>query len=1001
MANETLEKNQEKNTDIKIAEYSFMCSGAGTESTEKPIITSEKEKIRLHLLRYAFFPVELECEKVSKADDYTFEEVVLSRNLPKLDKFKKGSTYLNPGYVYIFDEDNPDNHQEYEVNEFGNFSKILWKDNKDEEGNYLDIRKPSNIKYDDCIPINHDVKTVYIIYSRLQWSVDYHNKIAQLDREAKKILTKVKCEPRLKEDKLNENIFYDQVFGTFTEYDTYHRNLFNTKLDNIESFYKDAEEIYDIFVSLQDPIAMAQDIANRLRKLWIDMDALMISLKTGVSTTDVLECLMNKKDPKTLQNAEDLKQIEALYNIAVNVKQAAFANEENIEKIGEKIDAERLATVLATNERLELKKEIASARTDLIAYLNSGFFKTYEDLFINNIQDRVAYLKSIFGNLISDLLKPANAKDVFIETKDEAKRWIVNTEKGEEFCKDILFGRNTLGVVFNQMTVLERIEEESKYLDAFSIVDSMLEFSSLLVENGDEILEQWVKVMNKVRIKINGELQEAIFEITTLGKEFRKSDIGRSEFVKKCLNINKKSIKQFNKALRKMNNELNDVLKAKQLALARGFEKAIESDVLSGIHNFKSNALWSKLLRNLSFINLGLATIALRKRENRAWFGLGVLKFMTAIGDVYVATRSVKEIKLSSQMTIQAFERYSINSVKATRIMGYATALVDAVEAGLNFWERDYDAAMAYASASGLTIIGFFLLSSGVAASWNPLGWILIFAGAIVGFYATFLEDTPLERYAKNGVFGEIPNKWLFWDKVTFEGDYLAQIKQHVLPKVRDDLHKTGFSDWEDYPKQYEILMDILSGGRIKYTINDETEISDSVISTTEISEGGMDAKPFLQTTTYMCTINLITINVTFGGYLTHKDLLKYKILYLPNGFSGSTYQDVTNTNGVLQDIIEIPYNDDDQKPPSISLILNTKSFIPNEESMFLVLCRVNINNSQFFPIPRNNEKRYLATAFPHIRTNRKIGLYITDGVSDTVITGTENELINLQKWIK
>lgn len=167
------------------------------------------------------------------------------------------------------------------------------------------------------------------------------------------------------------------------------------------------------------------------------------------------------------------------------------------------------------------------------------------------------------------------------------------------------------------------------------------------------------------------------------------------------------------------------------------------------------------------------------------------------------------------------------------------------------------------------------------------------------------------------------------------------------------------------------------------------------------ISTGGFGGGMRNSTTMYNSTIKLITINVAFGGYLTQSELLDYKILYLPNGFQGTTFQNITEVSGVVQELKEVPYNKEDKKPPSINLVISTKNFTPNDKSMFLVLCRANINNSQFFPIPRNNEERYLATAFPHIRTSYQAGLYFTDGVSDTVIAGTEKELVNLKKWKK
>lgn len=958
------------------------CEGAGVVCEESADLTIIQNGIRVHLMRPALInkTKKYPANYLKDITGNDFKELKLD-GLPDiaLSKYKYAGTVLQPGYIYVINEKDKNDWSEWEIDEGGHLIEIS-KDLIDK-----DQRDTTNksVKISSYIAKPTDV--LWFAYSSVQWSSPYFKKM-QSDSAMREARMQKFDGPAYVDKQTQSNVFdFDAVTNSFSFYKESNLDLLQTqkKVDIAQSdkTCKKPDYELDTVLFVHDPLGILIELTSYLKYLWVRMDALMISLKTGVDINKVEQALRKGIDPKSLQNAKDLEQIEALYNIAVHINSVAFANEKNIDKIGEEIDAKRLKLILATNKRLTLKKKIAHCRSVIIDFLKGDYLDLVENDYIENCNEQIANIKEYKATLISELWQPPNFKDSFLETKEEAKKWAENTKKGKDFIKEVLQGKTSLGKVFITPSILEEVEGKANYLKYVGITNALFDIAKGIVDEGDKVLESWVEVLNKTQIKINGTLLSTTWGIQELSHDFRKSGAGRSDFSKKALNINKKTVNEFNKAVQKFTQGISELMQAKQIAFTASFEKAIVNDTLSGISKFQDSPFWTKLLRNCSFVNLGLAAVALRKSDSDFQFWLNLTKLIVAIGDAHVAVRNVQALRISDAK----IDKFNATTLKRTRIVAYVTVLVDTAEAGLNYWERDYDAAIAYTASAGLALAGL-LCTAGVVNVWNPVGWGCILIGAVVGFCAAFLEDSPLERIAKNGIFGEIPTSY-FMDVVTFKGDYIAQIKQHVDPTVRDLMHKTGFTAWEDLPKQYEDLMDTLLAGRVNIKIENEKQISET------FTIGSVMEKDF--TTLSEHQITKIKINTTFGGYLNDSDQIEYLLYYLPQGL-GKTAIDVTQKMKRTKVALVTKPNQIPQAHWDIDLSTLTNY---TEQSQFIVLTRMNMNGSQYFPVVSKGKDRYIGAIIPIIRRNYTSGIYYNNGINNRIFVGTTNQLLSKKRW--
>ena len=993
--------------DGKLGKLVFTCEGGGAVSTDSSELEIEKAGIRINLMRIAlinrtskFAPLML--EGLGKND---FMPLETPEGVPKINisNYTYAGTMLRPGYIYVINECDNTKFSEWEVSLGGSLTEIH------NDLASKDIREPKSdaATIDGYIAQQEDV--LWFAFSEIQWSASYWDCIRNDNAKRDQRMQKFDC-PKHDGNQSQNGVATYNVMQNNTLFAIENRigqsktqHIFSTaKFDdenNNEDFRPDA------MFCLHDQVGILEELSSYLKYLWLRMDCLLITLKTGLTINEVENSLRNCISPETLKDRKTLEQIEALHNIAVNLKGVAYANDDNYNDLIDEwggIDVDRLNAILAVTERKELKEKIVKARECLIEFSNSDYYGKIIGDFIENSNDGIGFGKLRMSELLSQIGLMPNDRDAYMDTKKELKRWQSKDDKGKQFILDVIDSKNHIGLLFNAPTVFEEVEAAANYLKFIAIADGMLEFGKTIFTEGDEAIRRFNNMMNTTRTAVNKVVSETAFTVTTIGKEFRKTELGSSRFVKKSLNINKKSLKAFKKLSNRFTGQADDFLQTKQITLSAEFEKLLANDPEVKLNNLQDSPSWLRIMRGLSVINLTLTAAALRKNGNKYENNLAVSKFGVAVVEVYVLVgrHYQAELKIGKKVVKRSFEKYS---AKILRGSAYVAVLIDAAEAGLNYRERDYDAAIVYSGAAVAGLAGL-LITGGFTNCWNPAGPFLLVLGVAMGFIAVYFEDSPLQRIAKNGVFGPMPTSLslaalsdfsLTKPDVVLEGDYISKINTLALPENRNILIGSLFEDWRDYRKQYKDLMDILISGRIHFFILEKKEITPE-----EFNKQGMDIHKHSDREKLMQEpIKTLAVNINFGGYLYHEDQLEWDLYILENGLgNGYKLENKLKNNAVVKIIKK-------EDEPNIA---NISFHIPKQyhkrEALILVVCRIQFNGDQYIPLLENDKDtaRYLASIHPTIKTNgMRAGVSAKEyiPINDVVISNSLTNILSKKVW--
>ncbi|WP_320020308.1 toxin VasX [Labilibaculum manganireducens] len=343
MANENLEleEKQVKEYDDKLLDYLFTCEGAGALEAKSSKLATKKPGIRLHFLRFALFPNSSKDQSSnSKAisshqgqKSETIEEVS-PEGAPPVEDFFYAKTHLNGGYVYIIDEENPNLWYEYEIDDLGNFYPVYWANNKDFNGNYLDIRKSSG-----KVTSNKTFKqgtVLRIAFSPVQWSIDYHTVMRTNTQRRKERMQKVVCTgfERGAESTSNFLTPFDTTFGMFPPEQKHQAFWLNNTMkeiiadDNV-AVAKDPQSLKeDMFVTLHSPLACVLDINYQLGIKNIEFRSLVENIQTGQTIKVIKDILMAGDIDIPPISAEH----QSLFSLALACYQIVYSDRETTEK---------------------------------------------------------------------------------------------------------------------------------------------------------------------------------------------------------------------------------------------------------------------------------------------------------------------------------------------------------------------------------------------------------------------------------------------------------------------------------------------------------------------------------------------------------------------------------------------------------------------------------------------------------------------------------------------
>ena len=337
MPDDTLVEYQTKAANEVVAEYFFEVTGGGVEEPVKSATKKALKKgVKLHFFRYGFFDKKSKTDtpttfttvtKKEKQKITTTDIAISNDEIPAMDKFYLTRTFLRKGYIYIINKNSNNQYREYEVSEDGRLKNIIWSSGND--GNIRKAKKNETIL--DFITVDNTGE-YYISFSPVQWGRDYFDSINTNEDKKADLMQLINCigieigsTPES-----DEVVSYKDIKLSC---DTKHpqKTNFRKRIKNIHTDEEtqtetgDNEFYEDMFVTLNDPVGCAEDIAEVLSDKIIEFKALVEAIQTGHS---IDKAKIELAKGKTLEPIS--KEYQDLYNLALTTYKMVYSSDEAI-----------------------------------------------------------------------------------------------------------------------------------------------------------------------------------------------------------------------------------------------------------------------------------------------------------------------------------------------------------------------------------------------------------------------------------------------------------------------------------------------------------------------------------------------------------------------------------------------------------------------------------------------------------------------------------------------
>ncbi|QCD62678.1 toxin VasX [Tenacibaculum maritimum] len=1062
MGNKKLEKLQRKSyeKDLKIAEYSFTCNQEEVICHESPKITVEGEGIRLHFFRYGLLdkatPVEdeidVEVEKAVIAKEDTAEILLLNKatedvivynkdtkevkqtialeevvykkekfkeyGLPQLKNFSLTRTALCEGYIYLINDEDPEEYYELAVDKCGMLSHILWEYSKDKKtGEYLDIRKKQSEKI--SYKMVEKGKKLRVAFSPVQWSRKYFNEI-NASNEKKERMQLIECNGFSKEYQAEENAMllpFHQVKATFPNRHPFAsilqdnlNDIFITERAQDQKAKKNGEAnetLEDMFITFHDPTTLADEICLGIDREIIRLQAIITSLQTGKSLKEVFKLLLQGKKV-TIDDNKTTKQILYLFRLAQLSYDFVYNTHENTDKYGEKTinttkdkvanvytagilgafiehggaSKKKLEKILGKKERLAQKSVINSYRDDLGNFMKSDYYQDALEYCFSGIADDIEDAKGLVAEHFIVLGQYPNMYDRHLDLNKEYQ--LVHDEWYKKI-NETLYNKNP-----------EYFKKSTKILDiSIDIQDiNKLSLTKKTIKQIEKIFKAYANhetyvgaftVLKQKEMPITGKVsyfrdkktRKAIFKFKALenfeteinGKKLTYEINGKPATLKKYkqhwhLEYEKMTRKNADQLVKDGKLEVN--LKGN---LPKRFksevEKFLKSNAFAGVVLMIEAYVWGKAVKKITEDP---------KLKNFAEFGEASIKLGAATGTL------IKEMKLYDKYLIKrglgsdvvlGRVRNFTRNVGALKIISSAiTVFTASRDSYLSFSLRDNDAATIYAMASGIGATFLFadisMLVSGSAAVFGLGFWpAALLGGALVGCYylaAKYFKDSELEAYFKNyplSDFAAIPSAH------ETSQEYISRLVVNPAKTMNNpwfgSVQSDEFKTYTNFEKAYTALLDILVP---------------SIVIVEPASHEYIDYhKGFYK---YNAITHRFKASIYSAQKINDLDQLAIKAWYYPYGINTKAALRPNGRIAITTFIYEAPqknYFNNEELTPNCQIsfglpndfIFNLEEY-PKGEVLFI--CRIKVADGEYIPTSFHTEPRYI---FGHAQTHNKI----------------------------
>lgn len=327
---------------------------------------------------------------------------------------------LRKGWLYIYR--NGYLWRELQIGELGHARDVNLRRHQGQD------ERPASGEVDSRVIVPYKMAGRYqrieIAYAEVQWSWARINALGGMDPDPKE-------EPRLRPDTPRPQVSAEQAAANrrqrmqdFTA--ELKRFIQGEDTENIQRVEHCTADIYSLHlhkdsrlpvVYLRDCLGVAMDLADVHEACWAEMQAFIAALRTGLAPHDNSDPYEDEQLLST-EERELRRQIAAQFDVAVLMQQIGFASEENRKKYGQHLSTQCLETLLGAKERRDLRRKIIETRKALVACIESDGYQTALEDYLANTPERRLTGKGVVLYSARFLEYPSTALDAALDPPD-------------------------------------------------------------------------------------------------------------------------------------------------------------------------------------------------------------------------------------------------------------------------------------------------------------------------------------------------------------------------------------------------------------------------------------------------------------------------------------------------------------------------------------------------------------------------------------------------------
>lgn len=597
----------------------------------------------------------------------------------------------------------------------------------------------------------------------------------------------------------------------------------------------------DVFFVLDDPLGCVEQLIHDLNDARINNEALIRSVRTGVSPKDIKKLLMKSAGMRVTKNEEngcllsdmdlfnwgdstpqkeEIEQAQYIHTLALYLYNFVYSKEENHLKAGAKaLDRNSIEKLLAVNERRESRERIENLRKLIALYINSPIFTRFCEWFTVNTVNIASDEKDVMHSemkfkvqssimtILLALSPVPHINDKAMDLPDAYKDYSDPCSSTLKSIFDAFVGEgdNKVGLLLKDIPTLASLnldiarDTNPAYKEKDSAgLDISINGFFLLIDNAINTFWRIAYETRKTRLVID----KFLIDRDNLFIQFDKGEVTKY--------LNKNGRTRLDDTIIEDKGYIRIKVKKAEDLTKPIYIKTIKKNPHKYQRTLKRISCQKSYLAILSFIQIS-AFIEGYSKEN-VWYKTAaqIISFTSAAAAIqrrFIEAGIDLRASVSTQQALiyqKPLERIR-TQITVLGIIGMfadaATAALEAYERGIKY-DNDaatfyYISATAYSVGGGLTI-----LSLASEYIWiNP--WI-IFALAAIGFLssslATFFTDSDIETFIKQTVlYEDITNK--------LSGEPYEQIQKLSSIEIRSKVFDNGFYD-EEENKHIKALID-------------------------------------------------------------------------------------------------------------------------------------------------------------------------------------------------